>query len=118
MKVKNLIFTLALVPILVLLGCKKKEDPAPTNSSLAITSADPTNNASGIARNKKISVLFNQAVNPTTVNSNTFTLKKGTIAIAGSIAYANNIATFSPSNVLESNTTYTVMITTGVPAVV
>lgn len=117
MKVKNLIFTLALLPSLVLLGCKKKEDPAPTNSSLAITSADPTNNASGIARNKKISVLFNQAVNPTTVNSSTFTLKKGTISIAGSIAYANNIATYSPSSVLESNTTYTIMITTGVTAV-
>jgi hypothetical protein len=53
-------------------------------------------------------------MDPLTITTNTFTLKKGTTSIIGTVIYSGTTATFSPSANLASNTTYTATITTGV----
>jgi len=64
-----------------------------------------------------VSATFSKAMNPSTINTSTFTLKgTGGASVAGSVNYAaaTEIATFLPSVPLSPSTTYEATITTGV----
>jgi hypothetical protein len=91
-------------------GCKKDDD---TGVPPMVTSTDPINNVTGVARNKVVALTFSEAMDPLTINTSTFTLKQGTTAVSGTVAYSGTTATFTPSNVLASSITYTATITTG-----
>ena len=83
-----------------------------------VVSVAPPNLAVGICPNTLIVATFNQAMNPATINTTTFTLTSpGTppVAVAGTIVYNPAIyaATFTPTNPLALNTLYTATITTG-----
>nr|NQU90416.1 Ig-like domain-containing protein [Bacteroidota bacterium] len=78
-----------------------------------VNSTDPLNNATGVERNKVVVLTFSEAMDPSTINSTTFTLNQGTTAVSGTVAYSGTTATFTPSNVLAASTTYTATITTG-----
>ena len=78
-----------------------------------VISTDPANNETGVVLNKIITATFNTAMNPTTINGTTFTLKQGTTAIAGTVTYSGTIASFTPTLPLTANTIYTGTVTTG-----
>ena len=78
-----------------------------------ILSVVPTNNATAIALNSKVTATFSEAMNSTTINTTSFTLKQGTTAITGTVAYSGTTATFTPSSALAANTVYSGTITTG-----
>ncbi len=89
--------------------------PAPTAPTVIATT--PANNATNVALNQKIAATFSEAVNPGTVNSQTFQLTgPGGVAVSGAVTYvaAGSVATFTPSSNLAPNTTYVATITTGV----
>jgi len=67
-----------------------------------------------VALNTKITAAFDQAMNPETINSLTFTLTgPGKKIVKGKVTYdtTNNIATFTPNANLLVKTTYTATIT-------
>jgi len=75
----------------------------------------PVNNVIGVAANLKPLIIFGEAMDPFTVNSTTFTLTgPGTTPVPGTVTYVSDTATFTPSNYLPNDTTYTATITTGV----
>jgi hypothetical protein len=78
-----------------------------------VISTNPLNNAIGVARNKEVSVNFSEAMNASTLNTSTFTLKQGTTSVSGTVSYLGTTATFIPSVLLAANTTYIATITTG-----
>lgn len=78
-----------------------------------VNSTNPINGASGVPRNKVVSVNFSEAMDPATINGTTFTLKQGTASVTGTVAYSGTTATFTPSALLNENVTYTATITTG-----
>lgn len=78
-----------------------------------VLSVVPTNNATAIALNSKITATFSEAMNATTINATNFTLKQGATAITGTVAYSGTTATFTPAMNLAANTVYTGTITTG-----
>jgi hypothetical protein len=90
-----------------------------TGSSLTaptVTAVAPLNNATGVGLNAKVTAAFDQAMNPHTINTSTFTLTElGFITVSGAVTYdtLNNIATFSPTQNLKAKTIYTATITTG-----
>jgi hypothetical protein len=51
-------------------------------------------------------------MDPTTINTATFTLKQGTTSVVGTVTYVGLIATFKPASNLAANTTYTATIKT------
>ena len=66
--------------------------------------------------NQKIAVSFNQAMDPTTLTTTTFTVTgPGLTPVLGTVSYdaANNIALFTPTGLLPASTTFTGTITTG-----
>ncbi|MEQ8808796.1 MAG: ice-binding family protein [Imperialibacter sp.] len=78
------------------------------------TATSPLNNATGVARNKVLSITFSEAMDASTVNSTNFMLNQGTTAVAGSVNYSGTVATFTPANLLAAGTVYTATVTTGV----
>ena len=56
-----------------------------------VVSTDPLNKAVNVALDKVISVTFNTAMNPSSINNTTFTIMQGSTSIAGTVApTANN----------------------------
>jgi Ice-binding-like/Bacterial Ig-like domain len=86
---------------------------APDTALPMVNATDPLNNATGITANKVVSLTFSEAMTASTINSTTFTLKQGTNAVAGTVAYSGLIATFTPTSALLGSTIYTATITTG-----
>lgn len=61
-----------------------------------------------------ISVTFSEAMDPATLNNTTFLVNDGNGNVAGTVSYANSIATFRPDSALASSTLHTVTITSEV----
>lgn len=79
-----------------------------------VISTDPTHLETGVALNKMVAVTFNQAMNPLTINGSSFFFTQNGNTIPGSIAYAGNMASFTPSSLLLPSTVYTGTLTTDV----
>ena len=112
MKTKMLMSVLAFACALVA-GCKN-DDPTPTPINPTVTSTSPSNNATGIPRNDKLTVTFSGAMDASTINSSTFLVTQGTTAVAGVVTYAGTTATFTPNVPLSAGLLYTATLTTGV----
>ncbi|WP_411272911.1 InlB B-repeat-containing protein [Daejeonella sp.] len=79
-----------------------------------VVSTDPMNLAVDVPLDKLITVTFNTAMNPATLNSTSFTIKQGSTVVPGVIAATSNKAvfTFKPNVPLLPFTKYTGTITT------
>ena len=89
-------------------------------SSVTVTSTVPVRDAAGVITNTKISATFSGAMDPASITTTTFTLKRGATAVPGKVTYSGVIAVFTPIDTatnaqknLDINTTYTATITTG-----
>lgn len=82
-----------------------------------IVSTYPADNSENISRKPNIQILFNKALNPSTVNISNITLSAsdGT-AVAGTVNYdsTEHIVTFIPGSELLNNVKYTVKVSTAV----
>lgn len=75
---------------------------------------NPADNDIDVARNKVISVEFSEAMDPSSINSLTFTLSQADVALEGNVSYSGTTAKFISSTPLDADTGYIVTITTGV----
>ena len=82
-----------------------------------LASENPAQGATGVFLNQAINATFNEAMNPSTITTDTFqlTAPNGAI-IPGTVAYdsANFIASFTPSSALTANTAYVATLSNGV----
>lgn len=111
--IKQFAIIAALLP-LMLISCK--DQSTGTNDDLdapTVVSTSPSNNESEVERNKVIEIIFNESMDPATINVSTFAVTQGTVAITGTVAYSGNTATFTSENVLSALADYTVTLTTG-----
>jgi hypothetical protein len=84
------------------------------NTAPPVNSTNPGGSAAGVATNSSVSANFGEALDPTTVNTSTFTLKAGMTPVAGTVSYDNKVATFNPTGNLAASTVYTARLTTGI----
>lgn len=101
---------IAMLLVVFITGCKKEDESYVYPEG---TTSDPLANSKEVARNKELTFIFKEAMDPSTVNASTFTLIHGTIAVPGTVTYTGTTATFKPTSVLEAGTDYTATITTG-----
>ncbi len=75
----------------------------------------PPTGALNVSVNSNVQVRFSEAMNPSTLNTSTFTVTSGTpaMAVVGTIIYGQQRATFRPAANLAVNTLFTATITTG-----
>lgn len=78
-----------------------------------VTRTSPSSNISGVPLNSTVTVQFNEAMDPGTFTGTTFFNGQG---LSGDVTYdtASHSATFTPDSPLESDTTYTFALSTGV----
>ena len=82
-----------------------------------VVSTVPTVGATNVAIGATVTATFSEAMDTTTINGTTFTLKTtGGTAVTGTVTYdvPSKTARFTPSSPLLNNTGYTATITTGV----
>jgi hypothetical protein len=84
------------------------------NTLPVVNSLNPLSSATAVPLNKIVSATFSKSMNPATINSLTFTLKKGGTLVSGAVAYNGTTATFTSSGTLTASTVYTATLTTGV----
>jgi hypothetical protein len=82
--------------------------------STAVTPTSPANNAIEVAVNGRIGVLFDEELDPASVNSESLILTVDGENVDGVVSYANNLISFKPSSNLADNTLYQVTLTTGI----
>ena len=96
-------------------GCKKiTEENGIVGVCPIVISTDPENLATEVDVDKTINAVFNEVMNPQTINETSFTVKKGAITIPGEVTYTGTTASFSPVGGLEGNATYTATMHKGV----
>ena len=85
-------------------------DAAPT-----VTSTFPASNATGVWTGQHAMIVFNAAMDPTTMTAVNYTLTQGATPVAGTVAYdaPSNTASFTPAVALAFSTTYTASMSTG-----
>ncbi len=107
-----------LLLICITAGCNDldKGPGTPGFNLPTISSVSPSNGATAACGTTVVNATFSEAMDPTTINSTTFTLTgpNGT-TIAGQVSYnaSNKTATFTLAQPLAENTKYTATITTG-----
>ncbi|MBK8404349.1 MAG: Ig-like domain-containing protein [Saprospiraceae bacterium] len=108
------LFTLFAIASLALMASCKKDDFIDIKGLCPLViSTDPANGETGVARDKVITITFNEEMNPSTINSGNITIT-GLSQITGVLTYSGNTASFNPVQDLEPNTTYTGRVTRGV----
>ncbi|MBC7947790.1 MAG: Ig-like domain-containing protein [Chitinophagaceae bacterium] len=106
--------TILSLVVLISNGCKKVVEEAGLEGVCPIvTSTIPANGATGVAIDARVSATFNELMDSTSINSNTFKLHQGATQIPGFVSYSGMTAVFTPSANFALNTTYTATITTG-----
>ncbi len=85
-----------------------------------VTSITPANGATGVAASTTVSVVFNEAMNASTISGSTLVLRTaGGATVAATVSYnaATFTATLTPTSALASATSYTLTITGGASGV-
>src|SRR5439155_204891 len=86
---------------------------APNTTDPVLAATRPANADTNAQHNATSTDFFHEAIDPSTINTTTFTLMQGTTPVAGTVSYANGTATFTPADNLAPLTTYTATISTG-----
>ena len=105
--------TMATMLLLTIFMWQCKKDDLKDVVSPTVISTGLANNATGVAINANTEVTFSEAMDPSTINTSTFTLMQGTTPVAGTVTYSGLVATFTPTAYLAKNTKYTAMVSTG-----
>lgn len=76
-----------------------------------VTSTNPVTDGTDAPLNVRVAVTFSEAMDAETLTADTFTVKHGTEAVAGTVALSGLTAMFTPTSHLEKNELFTATIT-------
>lgn len=116
MTIKKLMTLFSISAVLFFSSCNNDDD----NGSMTIQedpsveATSPISEDNNVALNKTVSVSFNQMMDASTINAESFTLKQGNTRVAGTVSYDEFTAIFEPNETLSENTEYTANITNAV----
>src|SRR5438876_318797 len=86
---------------------------APDTTAPVLAAIGPANADTNVPLNETITATFSEPMDPSTINTSTFTVMQGTTPVAGTVSYTNRTVTFTPTDNLAPLTTYTVTTSTG-----
>lgn len=117
---ENKLWLLVAPLALVMVGCDSGSsnknnsggDVTPSSNGPTVTSTTPANNAT-IPLAGNITATFSDAMDSSTINTSTFTLKNGAADVPGEVTYAGKVATFNPATDFVAGNLLTATVTTG-----
>jgi len=110
---KNLLSILFLATVIVFTACQEDDYEEIIGVCPVVVSTDPVNLAVAVPLDKIILVTFNTEMRPSTITTSSIILY-GVDTIAGTVSYAGNTASFTPTQNLSPFSTYTGTVTTDV----
>ncbi len=113
-KILNNKWLILLLLFIFSMGCKKVvEETGIVGVCPVVVSTDPSDKAVDVALNKLISATFNTDINPSTINTVSFTVRQGSSILPGTVAPGSTSTnfTFKPDVALLPFTKYTGTIT-------
>ena len=122
MNPKKLLTTIAIVTVVLIVGCKKDDFIEVVGVCPVVESTNPTNAANGVPLNQIITATFNEKMNPVTITQASFIVQsydllstsKGYTFISGIVSYTDSTASFEPFSLLAPNTSYKGIIASSV----
>lgn len=104
--------------LLLALGAACADSSGGTGAQLGVPtvrSTTPVNQATAVPVNARISATFSELMDPTSLNTSTFTLTSGAppVPVPGTVTYANFTAEFWPTAHLADNVVHAAKVTTG-----
>ena len=106
-KISSLVFVL----VALAGGCGREQAPNPAFPRVIATF--PANGATDVVTNTTVSAGFSSVMNPSTINTTTFTLTgPGATPVAGAVSYTGTTAILTPTVRLAANTPYIANVTT------
>lgn len=110
MKLKFVFPIIALAVVVLTGGCSKDDD---NDQKLAPTvlSTNPAIDATDVVLNKTVTVTFSEAMDPSSLNSTTFTITQGTTPVEGTVSYSGTTVSFKPATTFTPDTEYTGKVT-------
>ncbi len=98
---------------LMLVSCGDDDPvgPDPDTTRPTITEVSPIDGAQLIARDAVVTATFSENMRVSTIDSAAFEIAPD---VPGTVSYDSRVLTFTPSQLLDSNTTYTASVTTAV----
>lgn len=112
MKTKKLFSTIAILFIALISGCASDDFNEVVGVCPVVSSTNPINGAFGVPLNQVVTAVFNEEMNPATINQSSFIVSASGTPVAGTVTYSGSTATFTPSSRLGTNTLYTGTIKT------
>jgi hypothetical protein len=90
-----------------------------TGTPPSVTSVTPASGASGVVTGTTVTATFSKAMDATTINTSTFTLRGPTTSVTATVSYnaTTQTATLTPSAALANGTTYTATVQGGTSGV-
>lgn len=79
-----------------------------------ILSTAPLNNEADVFRNRAITATFSESLDPASLVAGSFVLKQGTTTVPTVLTYVESVATLTPVEILDGDTTFTATISTQV----
>jgi hypothetical protein len=83
-----------------------------TPTTPTVTSTEPANGSTDVALNARLTINFSEAMDPATINTNTFTLTSASGPVQGTVYYSHGTAVFLPAAHLASGASLTATLTT------
>ncbi len=113
-KIKKMFSPVMMAAVVLVVGCENNDSLTPTSQPIpTITAKSPDSNATNVALNKVISITFSETMDPSTINTTTFSLKQGTKTVLGTVGYSGTTAIFTPSVAFTAGMMYSATITSG-----
>jgi len=78
-----------------------------------VSATSPANGETGVLLGRNIAATFSEQMDPLTITPVTFTLRRGSVPVAGTVSYSGVTAVFNPLVSLLPSTMYTATVTTG-----
>lgn len=75
-----------------------------------VITTSPAYGSLNVVSDKLITATFNEAMDPASINENTFFLMRAGVRVAGIVTYSGTTATFSPAGLLQPNSVYTATV--------
>jgi hypothetical protein len=113
MEFKKIVAIPAILLLVILFGCREDDYIETVGICPEVIATSPENGYLNVPIDKRITVSFNEEMNPATINLVSFTIQDEGL-IAGTISYSGTMATFTPTNYLTPNKVYTGIVTTEV----
>ncbi len=110
MKFLRNITILAILPLLLVFGCK--DDNEVTILRPVVNTTNPSDQAVDIETNSAIQIMFSKEMKTATLNSTSITIFNGASKVEGAVTYSDSMATFTPTVDLPASKLFNATVTT------